>query len=175
MGVMHHGRKAQPTMITTLYRSAATWTAIGLASGLFYREFTKANDFTGWTQLSVVHTHALTLGTVVLLLFLALTAVLDLGADKRCRWGVGVWNVGLVLTTGMMTVKGMLQVLGNESANSPAIAGVSGLGHMTLTAAFILVFLALGTAVRRRAADTKALPNTDTVADDTAASAPVQR
>jgi hypothetical protein len=164
-------------MVTTLYRSAATWTALGLASGLFYRELTKANEFTGWTQLSVVHTHALTLGTVVLLLFLALTAVFDLGADKRFRWGVGVWNVGLVLTTSLMTVKGMLQVLGNDTANSPAIAGISGLGHLTLAVAFILVFLALGTAVRRRGATApQALSSTSSVVgDDTAASTPVQR
>lgn len=30
---------------------------IGLFSGFFYRELTKAYDFTGTTQLSLVHTH----------------------------------------------------------------------------------------------------------------------
>lgn len=64
------------------------------------------------------------------------------------RWAVWVWQAGLVLTTGGMLVKGSLQVLGREVANSPAIAGVSGLGHMTLTAAFVLLFLALTRAVR---------------------------
>lgn len=135
-------------MITLLYRWAAIWTGIGLASGLFYREFTKANDFTGYTQLAVVHTHTLVLGTVVLLLLLALEAVFHLSADRRFRWAFWTWNAGLVLTAGGMVVKGMLQVVGSESATSPAIAGFSGLGHMTLTAAFILYFLALGRAVK---------------------------
>ncbi|HDK8152610.1 TPA: DUF2871 family protein, partial [Staphylococcus aureus] len=35
---------------------------IGLFSGFFYRELTKAYDFTGTTQLSLVHTHTLILG-----------------------------------------------------------------------------------------------------------------
>ncbi|MGH8882555.1 MAG: DUF2871 family protein, partial [Stackebrandtia sp.] len=30
---------------------------LGLAGGLFYREFTHADDFHGDTQLSIVHTH----------------------------------------------------------------------------------------------------------------------
>ncbi|MBS6928970.1 MAG: DUF2871 family protein, partial [Finegoldia magna] len=30
---------------------------IGLVSGFYYRELTKAHDFTGDTQLALVHTH----------------------------------------------------------------------------------------------------------------------
>ena len=32
---------------------------IGLVSGFYYRELTKAHDFTGDTQLALVHTHTL--------------------------------------------------------------------------------------------------------------------
>lgn len=35
---------------------------IGLLSGFYYRELTKAHDFVGDTQLSLVHTHTLILG-----------------------------------------------------------------------------------------------------------------
>jgi hypothetical protein len=45
-----------------------------------------------------------------------------------------------------------LQVLKNPTADSPAIAGVSGLGHMILTAAFVLIFVGLAPAVRARTA-----------------------
>jgi hypothetical protein len=41
-------------MNTFLYRAAATWTGIGLASGLFFRELTKSQDFDGRTQLAGV-------------------------------------------------------------------------------------------------------------------------
>ncbi|WP_110241268.1 DUF2871 family protein [Nocardioides gilvus] len=136
-------------MLTLLYRSAAIWTALGLASGLYYREFTKANGVSGGTQLAVTHTHALALGTLTLLVLLALTAALDI-ADRRFRWGVIVWQIGLGLTFGAMLVKGSLQVLERNAADSPALAGIAGLGHITLTGAFILLFLGLGAAVSER-------------------------
>ncbi|MBE7325448.1 DUF2871 domain-containing protein [Nocardioides sp. Y6] len=133
-------------MLTLLHRSAATWTVLGLASGLFYREFTKANGVSGGTQLAVTHTHALTLGTLTLLVLMALTAALGI-SDRRFRWGVIVWQAGLGVTFGAMLVKGSLQVLGRSAADSPALAGVAGLGHMTLTAAFVLLFLGLGASL----------------------------
>lgn len=134
-------------MLTYLFRSAAAWTAIGLAGGLYYREFTKLNDFdfSRPSQLGVVHTHALTWGTIFMLALLALVALLPaLAADRRMRWGVHLLNAGLVLTVGMMTFKGSVQILDKPWADSPALAGVSGLGHMTLTAALILLLLAIG-------------------------------
>lgn len=134
-------------MFTWLYRSAAIWTVIGLMGGLYYREFTKAHDWTGGGQLGLVHTHALVLGTLafLLVLILAKTFALD---SRRMAFFVIVWNIGLALTVGTQIAKGTLQVLGREFATSPAIAGVAGLGHMTLTAGFILLFMALGKALK---------------------------
>lgn len=135
-------------MLTPLFRSAVVWTVVGLVGGLVYREVTKAADFVGATQLAVVHTHALTLGTVFLLGVLALERLFDLSALKRGRWFLPIWNIGLVLTVAMQGVKGYLQVHHAAVADSPALAGVSGLGHMTLTAGFILLLLALRTRLR---------------------------
>ncbi|MGO1974840.1 MAG: DUF2871 domain-containing protein [Propionibacteriaceae bacterium] len=148
-------------MLRTLYRLAAVWTVVGLASGLFYREFTKAFDVAGGTQLAVVHTHTLLLGTIFTLLVLAMVKVLALDADRRFRWFVLVWNIGLAVTTGGMLVKGMLQVMGHEAATHPAIAGVSGLGHMTLTAAFVLFFLVLGRRVKALESGTSTADSAD--------------
>lgn len=136
-------------MLVSLYRSAAAWTAFGLLSGLFYRDFTKMHDFVGYTQLAVLHTHALTLGTIALLLFMLLDRQFGLGADRRFKGAVHAWNTGLVITLGTMLVKGSFQVLHNPQATSKALAGIAGLGHITLTVAFALLFLALGSAVRR--------------------------
>ena len=142
-------------MLTTLVRSAGAWTAIGLASGLYFREMTKHFGLGGTrglagTQLAVVHTHALTLGTTVLLVLLVLVGLWrSLSDDRRFRWGVWLWQGGLVLTTVGMLVKGTLQVSDTAGFDSPAIAGVSGLGHMTLAVAMLLLFLGLGRAVRR--------------------------
>ena len=131
-----------------LFRMAAVWTAVGLASGLAYRELTRTTGFEGFTQLAVVHTHTLVLGTLVVLLLLALQKLYRLADDRRFRWFVWSWNVGLALTAGGMAVKGTLQVIGSTAADSAALAGISGLGHIVLTAAFVLLFLVLGRRIR---------------------------
>lgn len=134
---------------TVLFRSAAAWAAVGLAGGLAYREATRATEFTGVTQLSLVHTHALALGTTMLLLTLALERLFTLSADRRLGWFVWAWNVGLFLSVGGLALKGGLQVAGAAAATSPALAGISGTGHIVLTVGFVLLFLVLGGRIRR--------------------------
>ena len=58
----------------------------GVASGLFYREFTKLNDFPEgqFTQLGLAHTHLLTLGFIVLLIVLALEKVFTTSRSPCC-------------------------------------------------------------------------------------------
>ena len=60
----------------------------GVASGLFYREFTKLNDFPEgqFTQLGLAHTHLLTLGFIVLLIALVLEKVFTLSRSKLFGW-----------------------------------------------------------------------------------------
>lgn len=38
---------------------------LALVGGVFYREFTKINDYVAWTTLSVVHTHYFILGIII--------------------------------------------------------------------------------------------------------------
>lgn len=135
------------TVLTLLYRSAAAWTALGLSSGLYYRELTKAHDFAGETQLAVAHTHALALGTLMLLALLSLAAALGITA-RQFRWAVVTWQIGLGLTFAMMLVKGTLQVIDSSAADSPAFAGIAGLGHITLTVAVVMVFLGVRRALQ---------------------------
>ena len=47
---------------------ALVYAVLAMASGVFYREFTKFNEFTAKTALSVTHLHLFVLGTVVFLL-----------------------------------------------------------------------------------------------------------
>lgn len=131
-----------------LYLYATAYTALGLLGGLFYREFTKMNDFQGRTQLSVVHTHFLVLGAFAFLTFMALEKLFGLSATpRRFRAFLITWNAGLLLTGTMMVIKGCLQVLDHPMADSPMIAGISGLGHMSVTAGMILLLSSLGSRV----------------------------
>lgn len=118
----------------------------GLLAGLYYRELTKAQDFTGQTQLSVLHTHLLTLGVVFLLAVLALEKLFQLTSSTQFSWFFGLFNAGLILTTTMMGVHGTLTVLDKDV--SPAISGIAGLGHILMTIGFVLFFVALRTRIK---------------------------
>lgn len=132
-----------------LLRAVAVYTVLGLAAGLFYREFTKANGHPEGLmgQLGLAHTHILTLGMIVLLLVLALERSFSLSSNRLFRWFFWIYNVGVSLTSAMLIWHGMLQVQGVES--SKMIAGIAGLGHMLIGAGFVLLLLALRKAIRR--------------------------
>lgn len=130
-----------------IFNAAFAYMIIGVLAGLFYREFTKANDFPegDFTQLGVVHTHLLTLGFIVLLLVLVLDKVFALSGTKLFSWFFWTYNVGIILTAGMMVWHGSLTVLGQES--SAMIAGIAGLGHIALSVGMVLLFLSLRKAI----------------------------
>src|SRR5690606_13088948 len=81
-----------------LFYAATAYLVLGLASGMFYREFTQAQGVTaadGFTQLSVVHTHLLTLGMIVLLIVLVLERVFALSRSALFGWFFWIYNLGL--------------------------------------------------------------------------------
>lgn len=137
-----------------LFYASFAYMVIGVLSGLFYREFTKLNDFPEgqFTQLGVVHTHLLTLGFIVLLIVLLLEKVFTLSASSRLfSWFFWTYNAGVVLTAAMMVWHGSLTVLGQES--SKMIAGIAGTGHILITVGMVLLFIALGRAIKPQVAE----------------------
>ncbi|KAM9863839.1 hypothetical protein ACI1US_00316 [Leucobacter sp. BZR 635] len=134
-----------------LLNASFIYMLVGVASGLFYREFTKLNDFPEgqFTQLGLAHTHLLTLGFIVLLIVLGLEKVFTISASpKLFAWFFWLYNAGVVLTSAMLIWHGSLTVLGEESTKM--ISGIAGLGHMFLTAGMIVLFIALRRAVSKQ-------------------------
>lgn len=129
-----------------LYYSAVLYTVLGLAAGLYYRELTKSQDFTGTTQLAVLHTHLLTLGTLVFLITIALQKTLHLTRGRFFSAFFWSYHAGLLLTTALMGVHGTLTALGKNT--SAAISGMAGLGHILLTIALVFFFLCLRDCLR---------------------------
>ncbi|GIG68368.1 DUF2871 domain-containing protein [Phytomonospora endophytica] len=134
--------------------TAHVYMILGLVSGLFYREFTKLNDFTGESQLSVVHTHLLALGMLVFLIVLGLDKVFGLSGMKSFNVFYWLYNTGMVITVGSMVFRGVQTVLGNEIPE--VFAFLSGAGHIVLTIGLIAFFGALGKRVKKPTADTPA-------------------
>ena len=116
-----------------------------MVGGVFYREFTKFNGFTGVTALGKVHTHLFLLGMVVFMLGALFADRADLAKQKTFRVFMGVYNIGVPLTAVMMTVRGVTQVLRMplSTGASAAISGIAGIGHILTGAGIILLLLAL--------------------------------
>lgn len=133
-----------------LYLATIIYAALGLLGGLFYREITHARDFTGHTQLSVVHTHLLALGMLVMLIVLALDATLGLSGSRSFSWFFTLYNTGLAITAAALTWHGLLQIFGQEAG--AAIAGIAGLGHILLTIGIGCLLVALNKPLRNRLA-----------------------
>lgn len=123
-----------------------------MAGGVFYREFTKFNQFTGVTALGKVHTHLFLLGMVVFLLVALFADRLALEKQKSFSTFMTVYNIGVPLTSVMLLVRGITQVLGLSLSKgaSAAISGIAGIGHILTGVGIILLLLALRKADERR-------------------------
>ena len=130
----------------SLYRSAVVYLASGLAAGLYYRTLTHSQNFEGTTVLGLAHTHFLALGFIVSLALLALARTTGLAGQRWMRPAMWTYHAGIVLTAGMLVVKGTGQVLG-WWVDRPMYAGISGMGHILLTVALAMVMVALRRAL----------------------------
>lgn len=109
----------------TLFKTAFIYLVIGMLSGVLYREVTKFKEFPvdNATQLSTLHTHLLVLGFIVPLVVLALDKLYTLAGSKQFTWFFYLYNIGLVITLVMMTVRGWLQVMaGSPLEQTPELS-----------------------------------------------------
>lgn len=121
------------------------YSIFGLLLGVFYREFTKLNDFTGKTVLGGLHTHVLVSGVFFFLIVLLLEKSFELTKNKKFNKFFITYNVGLLLSVIMMAIRGCVEVLDLDisSAMDSSISGIAGLSHIIMTIGYILFFLIL--------------------------------
>ena len=129
----------------TYIRISFIYAVAALASGVFYREFTKWMDFTGKTTLSITHTHLFVLGTLLFLIIALFNAVSTLTEQKRFKQFMVLYNIGLPFMIIMFYVRGITQVLNIEfsPATNAAISGIAGISHLLVGISIIFLFLAL--------------------------------
>ncbi|WP_288891509.1 DUF2871 family protein [uncultured Sneathia sp.] len=101
---------------------------LGLVSGVFYREFTKVYAFTGYTTLSVVHTHLLILGTMFLLIISLATKDTKVNISKP----LAIYTLGLVIFTISMSINGVFDVILRRPYSNIYLVILSGAGHTLL-------------------------------------------
>lgn len=118
---------------------------LAMAGGVFYREFTKFNDYTGVTTLGYIHVHLLVLGTLLFLviaLFCKATSLLD---NKLFKKYLVLYNIALPFMMIMMLVRGITQVLGTNLSTSinGMISGLAGVSHILMLVSLLMLLLAL--------------------------------
>lgn len=125
--------------ISLIYAIAA------MVGGVFYREFTKFNGYTGVTALGKVHTHLFLLGMLVFLVIALYAAHNDLAEIKVFRVFLWTYNIGVSLTAVMLLVRGVPQVLGVSlsAAADASISGIAGIGHVLTGVGIVLLLSSL--------------------------------
>lgn len=122
--------------------TALLYAALAMVGGVFYREFTKLNGFTGKTTLGLVHTHYFLLGMVFFLLLLLLEKSFSFTGTRTGRI-LAAYHIGLNLTSMTLVVRGVTQVLGTalSTSVSAAIFGIAGIGHILLGVSLVLLLM----------------------------------
>lgn len=98
---------------------------LGLALGVFYREFTKFNGFEGQTVLGTAHTHTLVLGFLFFLVLMLLEKNFEISKIKNMNIFVIAYNISLIYMLGTVVARGVMQVLGTDFAGLSHIAGLA--------------------------------------------------
>nr|WP_302596724.1 DUF2871 domain-containing protein [uncultured Cellulosilyticum sp.] len=124
---------------------AFIYAILGLIGGVYYRELTRFFEFSGKTQLGTVHTHLFVLGMIMLLLIGLYGEKLNLFETKRFKVFYVLYNVGVLMSTVMMVIRGTLQVIGTQVSRAVdmSISGISGIAHIILGIGFVLFFMLL--------------------------------
>lgn len=136
-----------------VFWAAAFYLGLGLLSGLFYREWTRGTEHGGLgaTQLSVTHTHALTLGFIVMLIVLLLNLSLGL-ESKAFSWFFWVYNIGVFGTWATLFVRGFTTTLGQDLGG--ALSGIAGLTHILVSIGLVILMVIVGQRLKASGAIT---------------------
>lgn len=121
-----------------LMNASIVYGVLALVGGVFYSELTKLNGFTGFTTLSVVHTHYLMLGMVFFLMLVLLENNFHFIGNKVRKYLL-FYHIGLNLT--------MVQVL-SLNVSSAAISGIAGIGHLILGISMVLVLISIRNCIK---------------------------
>lgn len=136
-----------------LINTAFVYLIAGAVAGVFFREFTKFSQFEGSTTLGFMHPHLLVLGFAMFLIATLFALQDDFTHDKLFKPFYIVYNLGLIVTVGMMLVRGVTEVT-NTLLPLPdaALSGIAGIGHIMTGVGLVLLVIMFKRVVMRKAA-----------------------
>jgi len=120
---------------------------VGLLCGVYYREFTKALNYSyTYTPLGLVHPHLLVLGLIINIVLGLLLANFTLN-EKQEKIAFIIYNVGVSLTGLLLLTRGTFDVLVKTNnyeisgTLSLIISGLAGISHIILAVGLIYYFV----------------------------------
>lgn len=126
-----------------LVNTSFIYLILSLISGVFYREFTKLNGYTGKTALGVMHTHFFILG-VLIFLILALFVKdhedrLNVKKLNRFYW---LHHIAMILFSVTLLTRGIIQVrdISLSVTKNAMLSGFAGVSHILMTISLIFFF-----------------------------------
>ena len=111
------------------FKFSSFYLLFGLVMGIFSREFTKFNNFSGYTVLKSVHTHTLVLGFLFFIIVLLLEKNFTISNNKSFNKWIVLYNLGLIYLIITLSIRGILQVIGSDFVG---LSHIAGLGHAIL-------------------------------------------
>ena len=121
------------------FKISSFYLLLGLVMGIFSREFTKLNNFSGYTVLKSVHTHTLVLGFLFFIIVLLLEKNFTISNNKSFNKWIVLYNLGLLYLIITLSIRGILQVIGSDFVG---LSHIAGLGHAILGVSLVW-FLAI--------------------------------
>ncbi len=120
---------------------ALVYGVIAMIFGVFYREYTRFYQFTGQTNLSVIHTHYFLLGMFFFLILMLVEKVFAFSGSGTGRVLL-IYQFGIHITGLGFLMRGLTQVWGTELTKGldASISGIAGIGHI-LTGIGIVVLI----------------------------------
>ena len=124
-----------------LINTSFIYAILALASGVFYREFTRMFDYVGKTTLSVMHVHLFVMGSLVFLILVLFEKQFKITENRFFNKFFLTYNIGLAFMVIMFIWRGIDQVL---LLNGGAmISGIAGLSHILFSIGIIMMFILL--------------------------------
>ncbi|MEG2291441.1 MAG: DUF2871 domain-containing protein [Clostridium sp.] len=128
-----------------LINTSFIYAITAMIAGVFFREFTKFNGFTGKTSLSILHVHLFILGMLFLLVVALLDKQFKISKNNKFNFFFYIYNIGMIVSCLMFLGRGILQTLEitPSSAINASISGFAGIGHIMISIGIITFFLIL--------------------------------
>ena len=127
---------------------ALSYAVIAMAFGVFFREFTKFNHFTGQTSLSFLHGHYFMLGMFFFLMLLLVEKVCAF-SDGRTSRVLTAYQFGLNTPGPGLWRRAVAQVWGTELSRGldASISGIAGIGHILMGFSLALLLVKIQKSV----------------------------